>query len=316
MRIELKKAKFFTPILFLVFNRPDVTQKVFNQIKKNRPKELYIAIDGPRNAKDMELLDKVKRIVKNIDWQCDAKYLVREKNLGCKVAVSSAIDWFFKNVERGIILEDDCLPNDSFFLFTEVMLNKYEQEKKIMMISGTNYLIDYKNNNYDYLFSKYFTIWGWATWKDRWQKYDVDIRKWEDFKKQSGLKNFINNYFSRKYFENSLDMIAKNQLDTWDVQWVFTCLINDGFNIIPRVNLISNIGINGLRSREKTESHYYKTLDLDVGNLKHPPDLSQNFAFDKKLDKDKTIKDFLRSSFYLFIRSLPFYRKYKEINKK
>jgi len=157
-----KKVLFKTPILFLIFNRPDTTKRVFAKIKKVRPKFLYIAADGPRNKDEMILTEKVRKLViKSIDWDCQVKTLFRENNLGCGKAVSSAIDWFFKNEEMGIILEDDCLPDLSFFYFCEEMLKKYKSNPKIMHISGDNYLPDFSLTiDESYFFSKYIHIWG------------------------------------------------------------------------------------------------------------------------------------------------------------
>lgn len=148
----MKNKEFSIPILFLVFNRPDTTKEVFSEIRKIKPKKLYVAADGARNGKDQELIKKVKSIVEKVDWDCEVSYLFREKNMGCKMAVSSAISWFFDNEEKGIILEDDCLPNKSFFLFQERMLNKYEKDERIMMVSGTNSMIEHPETKFDYFF--------------------------------------------------------------------------------------------------------------------------------------------------------------------
>jgi len=164
---------FNTPILFLVFNRFDLTKKVFKEIKKARPKSLFISSDGARTKKEEKKVEEIRQyLLNNIDWNCNLKTLFRNKNLGCQKAVSSAISWFFNNVEQGVILEDDCLPNQDFFKFSEEMLKKYKNNDKIMHISGTN--VEKKSNlNEDYFFSKTFNMWGWATWRRSWKYFDI-----------------------------------------------------------------------------------------------------------------------------------------------
>ena len=172
-----------TPVLFLVFNRPDTTKQVFEAIRQAQPPRLYIASDGHRSDREGEW-EKVKTVrdyvVNNIDWDCEVKTLFREKNLGCRIAVSTAISWFFENEEQGIILEDDCFPDQSFFPFCEELLWKYQDDKRIMMITGTNSLGTWKSELQSYHFSIYGSIWGWATWKRAWNLY---FKKYFHFKK-------------------------------------------------------------------------------------------------------------------------------------
>jgi len=171
-----------TPVLFLVFNRLDTTKKVFQVIKKAKPPRLYIAADGPRETKEGEA-ERVKAVrdyvMSNMDWECEVKTLFREKNLGCGKAVSEAITWFFENEEMGIILEDDCLPTQSFFWFCEELLIRYKHEEKIMQINGSSFLpnIDIKES---YFFSKYNHIWGWASWRRAWKHFHMQYPNWED----------------------------------------------------------------------------------------------------------------------------------------
>ena len=179
-----------TPVLFLVFNRPDTTEKVFEAIRQAKPQKLFVAADGPRGNRlgEKEKCEQVRKIATTVDWDCEVKTLFREKNLGCKFAVSSAIDWFFKNVEEGIVLEDDCLPSQSFFWFCQELLERYRNDERVMLIGGNNRGVDFLKNH-SYFFSKYVQIWGWATWRRSWEKYDSKIRKWKLVKEQIG--NYI-----------------------------------------------------------------------------------------------------------------------------
>jgi len=188
-----------TPVLFIVFNRLDTTKQVFEEIKKAKPQKLFIAADGPRNFQEKNKTDVVRKyILENINWKCEVKTLFREKNLGCKYAVAGAIDWFFDNVEQGIILEDDCLPSQSFFKFCQEMLEKYKDDERVMHISGTN-VEGISKIDQDYFFAINFNVWGWATWKRAWKLYDINVTHWPRFLKEGRSKDFslgfINEFF-------------------------------------------------------------------------------------------------------------------------
>ncbi|MFB6226475.1 MAG: glycosyltransferase family 2 protein [Candidatus Paceibacteria bacterium] len=242
------------PVLFLVFNRLDTTKKVFEEIRKARPKKLFIAADGPRTKEEKKKTDEVRNyVLKNIDWDCKVKKFFRKKNLGCKYAVSGAIDWFFENVEQGIILEDDTLPSQSFFRFCQELLEKYKKEEKVMHISGTN-VEGVSDIEESYLFSKTFNVWGWATWKRAWKCYDVEMRDWIRYRSFSGLKDLgYRGLFWSLNARRILNLTYKGKIDTWDYQWDFACRKKGGLSIIPQKNLITNIGFE-----EGTHTTNYK----------------------------------------------------------
>jgi hypothetical protein len=178
-----------TPVLFLIFNRPNTTEQVFEAIAKAKPRCLFVAADGPRTDKEgeAEKCQAVRDIIKRVDWDCEVKTLFREQNLGCKEAVSSAITWFFEQVEEGIILEDDCLPSDSFFSFCAELLEKYRDDKRIMMISGDNFQDGIQRGDASYYFSSVPWIWGWATWRRAWRLYDREMQTFPSFVKAFGM---------------------------------------------------------------------------------------------------------------------------------
>jgi len=278
---NIKKLK--TPILFLVFNRLDTTKQVFEEIKKVKPKKLFVAADGPRNATEKKKTNAVRKyILNNIDWDCEVKTLFRTKNLGCGKAVSSAITWFFDNVNMGIILEDDCLPSQSFFPFCEELLKKYKNNKKIMQIAGFNPVSSKLKVNESYLFSYLGGIWGWATWKRAWEKYDFDIKEFEKSKTQKKLKKIG---FSEQMIEFKLktfELIKNKQVDTWDYQWDFAKLYNSGLTIIPRENLIKNIGFGAGSTNNLGSGKRFLLIKLDRVNfpLIHPKKIVINNQFD------------------------------------
>ncbi|MFT4802864.1 MAG: acetyltransferase-like isoleucine patch superfamily enzyme [Psychroserpens sp.] len=243
---------FSTPILFLVFNRPDTTIQVFECIKAQRPKYLYIAADGPRENKQEEkkLTEEVRKIATNVDWDCEVKTLFRNTNLGCGRACSEAITWFFENVEMGIILEDDCLASNSFFSFCEIMLIKYKNDEQIISINGNNY--GYSNDQNSYSFSKFMNVWGWASWRRAASQIDYDMTKWRMIKnKRAFLKEKLGiNFFNNQdlWVDNWLNYFnqsAEKELDGWDFQWIFDQFYKNKLSIISNLNLITNIGFSG-----------------------------------------------------------------------
>lgn len=271
-----------TAVLFLIFNRLDTTKQVFEAIRQAKPRRLYIAADGARDSKpgEDEMVKAVRDYVMgHIDWDCEVKTLFREKNMGCKYAPCSGIDWFFENEEMGIILEDDCLPHPDFFRFCEIMLEYYRCDNRIMMICGTNYLLHASIPD-SYFFSNYYSIWGWATWRRAWKLYDVDMKAWDDLKKRNQLQWVFSHREVARYYESMFDLIY-NGFDAWDIQWWFTCIFQHGLAIVPKTNLISNVGMIGTHS--ETQGDFFTNMDtypIDVNNIRHPlyvtPDIVLN----------------------------------------
>lgn len=252
-----------TPVLFLVFNRLDTTQRVFEQIKKAKPPRLYIGADGARDTKEGELakVEEIRQyILNNIDWECEVKTLFRDKNLGCKKAVSSAITWFFEHEPQGIILEDDCLPVQSFFWFCEEMLNHYKDDKRVWHISGDNFQNGVKRGDGSYYFSRYPHIWGWATWADRWQEYDVDLKSLEEFGNQNMIVDIFDNPSEQRFWLQTFKEVKEGKIDTWDYQWSYCSFVNNGLCILPNVNMISNIGFG----ENATHTH---DLESEMANI-------------------------------------------------
>ena len=236
---------FKTPILFIIFNRLDTTNTVFEEIRKIKPKQLFIAADGPREniIDEIHICELTRNIViENIDWECEVKTLFRNENLGCGKAVSGAISWFFENVEEGIILEDDCLPHESFFLYCETMLNRYRLVENIGIITGNNFQNGIQRGDGSYYYSKYSHIWGWATWKSTWALYDFEMKEWQNFKSNLLLSSCNNNMIEFNYWKEIFEMVYLRKINTWDYQLLFSMWFNNLITICPNVNLISNIG--------------------------------------------------------------------------
>lgn len=262
----IMKNSFDVPILFLVFNRPEKTKQVFDKIRSVKPKYFYVAADGPRKNKEGESnrCNEVREIISKIDWDCEVKYLLRNQNLGCSKAIVSAIDWFFKNEEHGIILEDDCLPDQSFFSFCDELLVKYRDNNEVMIISGTNLGNSFGNDSY--FFSRYGQIWGWATWRDSWNKYERTIianDKSVKFRSRKEKKFWVKN------FANVI----------WDVQWaIYSVWKNNGIAVIPNKNLVSNIGFGLDATFYKDENNINSKIELSKLSfpLSHPNEIRIN----------------------------------------
>lgn len=277
---------FQTPVLFLVFNRLDTTKKVFERIKEIRPKYLYVAADGARESKKGE--DKKCQLVReyilnSIDWECEVKTLFREKNLGCGRAVSSAIDWFFENVEQGIILEDDVLPHQNFFNFCEFMLNLYRDDEKIMHLSGTTFLDNSSLIKHQYYLSKHIHVWGWATWKNKWKKYSFTLQMLdEDRVKKAIQSHCFGNQDLYLYWNNIFEQVKNGKIDTWDYQWMFAIWLNNGWAINPKDNVISNIGFGDNATHTTDIGHWSAELpfQIDSDTYSYIPELK----YEKKID--------------------------------
>jgi len=262
-----------TPVLLLVFNRPFTTAKVFEAIKKARPGKLFVAADGPREGRnESELCAEVRSIATKVDWPCEVHTLFRETNLGSGRAVSAAISWFFDHVEQGIILEDDCLPDMSFFEFCDILLDKYAETKEIMSISGTNLLpAGWKSEKQSYFFS-HGGIWGWATWKRAWNLFEYDMPEWKNKANKDKIRRAMNSHNWFDYFSGMFDDAYQGRSDIWDLQWFYCILNNGGLCINPSCNLVKNIGFGpGATHTGDTNGPYANLVIKQMAfPLKHP----------------------------------------------
>ncbi|HVW94768.1 MAG TPA: hypothetical protein VHA56_02200 [Mucilaginibacter sp.] len=262
-----------TALLFVIFNRPETTTLVFNQIRKAKPPRLYVAADGPRAEKagESDLCFITREIINNIDWECEVKTLFRDENLGCKQAVSSAVTWFFENEEEGIILEDDCLPADSFFSFCETLLEKYRYDTRIRHITGCNLQMGKKWGTGSYYFSNMTHVWGWAGWRRVWQDYDKDLNRYNATEIPERMKNIFGDEWIAKTLAEVFNEVKNGKIDTWDYQLDFANYFNNGLTIIPNENLISNIGFGAAATHTIDGTSIYANMPLgELSEIVHP----------------------------------------------
>ena len=267
----------------MVFNRPQETKKIFEAIRLAKPSKLYISADGARINKsgDQDLCNATRKVVENIDWECEIKTRFSEVNLGCKTAVSNAITWFFDNESEGIILEDDCLPNSSFFRFCDVLLEKYRYDTRIRHISGSTMNLSEQSAAESYYFSKLTNVWGWASWRRVWKDYDVNLQLLGEAMKNSLHENLFNNNAVTRHFFKQFEFTRDGLIDTWDYQYVFCNLINNGLSIIPNRNMISNIGFNANATHTTDFKNSLANLSLEsLEEIIHPCIIIPNTAKD------------------------------------
>lgn len=281
-----------TAVLFLVFNRPDTTAQVFKAIRKAKPPRLYVAADGSRPGRkgEAEKVAKVREIATEVDWHCEIKTLFRNDNLGCKHAVSGAITWFFENEEQGIILEDDCVPNQSFFWFCESLLNLYKNNMSIGIISGNNFYDRNICSKTSYHFSIHGGIWGWASWSRVWRDYTPDLINLDPIK-IGNLKKKLNNKFHSKALISQLHSIKSGKLDTWDVQFAYMRYMRGYLCVRPKNNLVSNIGLGHIdashtKMRNNDNCIYTESNDLAFP-LKHPSAVIADVNSDNRLSSQQ-----------------------------
>ena len=231
-------------ILFLVFNRPDTTARVFDCIREAKPPRLYVAGDGPRAGRqgEEERVREARRIATSIDWPCEVRTLFREENLGCKRAVSGALDWFFAQEEEGIILEDDCVPDPSFFRFCEEMLEQHREEENVATISGNNLVGRGQKDANRFFFSKYFHCWGWATWRRGWELYRANLKGWPEWYASEEFRKWLPGREEQAYWSRIFERVYAGGIDSWAYPFLGSLWMAGKISIQPGVNLVVNIG--------------------------------------------------------------------------
>lgn len=282
-----------TPVAFFIFNRPQVTARVFAEIARARPARLFIVADGPRPDRPGEaaLCQQTRDVVAHVDWDCQVYRNYSDVNLGCGLRVSSGIDWVFGQVEESIFLEDDCLPDPTFFRFCDTLLDHYRNDDRIMMVCGTNWLCEWKTRKQSYHFSRYGSIWGWATWRRAWQYYDFHLEVWDDNLSRQRFEQIVRDPLHRKHWNAMFSRIRAGEIDTWDIQWSYASIMN-GLSIIPSVNLVSNIGY-GTDATHTIERN--PLSDLPVNSLSFPLRKPVRIAADQEFDRRAFKRAFTRS---------------------
>ncbi len=230
------------PVAQIIFRRPETTRRVVEAIAAARPPRLYVIADGPRTPEEAAQCAAARAVVEQaITWECDVITDYADRNLGLKRRVSSGLDRVFAQEEQVIVLEDDCVPDPTFFRFCQELLERYRDEPRVMHIGGNNFLPQVRIPD-SYAFCRYPHIWGWATWRRAWQLYDVDMRAWTAAADKGPLLAPFTHPRERQFWQQMWDAVCAARIDTWDYQWTFACVSHGGLAIMPAVNLVSNIG--------------------------------------------------------------------------
>jgi len=277
------------PIIFIIYNRPDLTEKVLEAISVYQPvyqpERLYIVADGPKDNIDKILCDQTRAFINKIDWDCEIHKNYAETNMGCGIRVSSGITWAFETCDRAIILEDDCVPDLSFFPFCEELLERYKNDSRIGMISGNNYGYDLFDHNVSYSFSKHGHIWGWATWRRAWNSFTLDLTSFNEQTINNVKSNISCNKDFVNYWWKGAKSVMNGSLDSWDYQWGVIRYINNYLTIRPKCNLVANIGFNryATHTKGKGKQVYGEKFEIDFP-LVHPKYILPDYIADKMIE--------------------------------
>lgn len=265
-----------TPVLFLVFNRADLTARVFERIREARPPVLHVSADGPRAgvAGEAEACRETRKVVEAIDWKCELIRDFAEENVGCGPKVAGAITSFFGHAERGIVLEDDCLPEPSFFPFCDEVLARYADDSRVMQVAGSNYQFGRGRRDYSYHFSRNIRIHGWATWRRAWRHYDLRAPLWPEVHRLGLAEGCFHTGRAYGVFAEHMDRLCAEPVPhTWDYQWSFCGMVQHGLSVVPNVNLIRNIGYEGRSTHTADPSSPFANMATEAMTfpLRHPP---------------------------------------------
>jgi hypothetical protein len=261
------------PVALIIFNRPRLTQRVFDAIRAARPTRLLIAADGPRPDRpdDIERCSQTRAIVERIDWDCDVHRNYADRNLGVKHRPVSGLDWVFRQVEEAIILEDDCLPHPTFWPFCAELLHRYRDDTRIMLISGDNFGFG-RSRDISYYFSAFPHIWGWASWRRAWNFYDAEMKNWPIMRDSHWLRALFPERRSYESWRRLMEASYNGTINGWDYQLTLAAFTQGMLSIVPTRNLVTNIGFGGDATHTSRHTrHAELPLEAMAFPLRHPP---------------------------------------------
>jgi len=298
-----------TPVVFIIFKRPDTTGRVFDAIRKVKPPKLFLIADGPRVDRpgEAEKCAATRAIVERVDWDCEVLKNYSAINLGCGKRVTSGLDWAFDMVDEAIILEDDCLPHPTFFRFCEELLERYRYDNRIVAVSGQNVQFGRRRTEYSYYFSLYNHCWGWASWRRAWQYNDFDMKLWSEIKARDFLRDILVDENAVKCWAELFQATYDGYIDTWDNQWTLAAWIQSGLSILPNINLVSNIGFGPESTHTPGKGSKFANIPTEAMEfpLKHPPFMIRNRqadSFTQKILYNKSEFQQLKSKIRKFLK--------------
>jgi hypothetical protein len=294
-----------TPVVFVVFNRPGHTRRGFAEIRRVRPSRLYVVGDGPRpdRADDISLVQVVRSIIaQGVDWPCQVRTNYSETNLGCGRRVSSGLDWVFAQETEAIVLEDDCVPDPTFFRFCAELLAHYRDDPRVGMISGCNFQPRPPANGASYYYSAYNHVWGWAAWRRSWQLFDWEMARWPELRLSAWLSDFLGSRLATMYWREVFDMTRAGEIETWACRWTFSLWAHRALAVLPAQNLVTNIGFDSAATHFSNRD---KRLSIASGPmsfpLNYPDQIVRNVGADHFTERhiynigwERVVKDYLK----------------------
>jgi hypothetical protein len=276
------------PVALIIFRRPEVTGRVLTAIAKARPKKLFVVADGPRpdHPSDAEACAATRAVIDRVDWDCEVLTNYSEVNLGCGLRPASGISWVFEHVSEAIILEDDCVPDPTFFTFCGELLEKYQDDERVMHITGSKFVRSDLEMPFSYYFSCLNACWGWATWRRAWQHFDMAVKLWPMLRETTWIADIIGEA-AVEHWRREFDVAfqANGKVPFWDHQWTFACWAQSGLSIVPARNLISNLGCGAEATHTFDQSDARARLPLGKMELplRHPPNVLRHTQLDREL---------------------------------
>jgi hypothetical protein len=270
------------PVLIIPFRRPDKIKLLIKALALVQPKNVYILCDGPRpnNPEEARLVAESRRIATDIAWPCKIYTHFKETNVGLTPNVVEGIDWFFSQVEAGIIFEDDCIPDPSFFTFCAELLERYKDDTRVMHISGNNFQQGRVHGDGSYYFSHYSHSWGWATWRRAWIQYHDAIAHFDTYDKTGRINELPFSRAAKKFWMKLLRNTA-----IWDSRWLYTTWYARGLCILPNQNLVSNIGFGADATHTLKLSPQANVATRSLSNIIHPSSMAVSTEADNNTFK-------------------------------
>lgn len=272
------------PVLLIHFNRPETTRRQLEALRAVAPERIWLLCDGPRPdvVGDAERVAEVRTLLNNIPWKCETKKLYRDQNFGCFKNISEGISWFLSDCNAGVILEDDILPDPSFFEFCDVLLDRYQDASEVYAISGQHGVPEPLQVEDDYGFTNYFDCWGWATWKRAWDHFDPEMTAWRDRSTWRAIKHrVLKKYRAQLYWDIMFRLVDRGRRDSWAYRYLLTIWKHEGCTLVPRLNLTSNVGFN----HDATQTAHLRGREYPIHRqsfpLNHPEAVAVNPVIDR-----------------------------------
>lgn len=275
-----------TAVAIFIYKRPENLEAIISVLKEFHPARILLIADGPKNKSEALVVKNTREKIESlIDWPCQVYKNYSLVNMGLKERFKTGIDWVFNHCDKAIFIEDDCIPNYTFFEFCTELLEKYIDDKRVMTISGNNFEFGKGKSKDSYHFSQYPHVWGWATWKRAWADYDSDISDWPSLRNTPWLRIVLGGFIISKFWKYIFDRLYASKINTWDYQLAYASWKTGSLHIVPSINLVSNVGYG----RESTNiKHKNKTLYVPARPIHfpliHPKQIIANKEADRLVD--------------------------------